>query len=103
MRGWACHASAPALTLKSPEAAYKSLLAGASRYVTPGKARTSPLVWRIHGRNTSRPWDRITAAPVSQMPPPGSKPLTPEEKRAIVEWVDLGAHWDALPAPGEKQ
>jgi hypothetical protein len=94
----ACHAAGSPLPLKSPEAAYKSLLAPAGKYVTPGKARTSALVWRIHGRNTSRPWDRVTAARVLPMPPTGSKPLSAEEKRAIVEWIDLGAHWDALPA-----
>ncbi len=73
-------------------------LESAGRFVTPGKARTSSLVWRIHGRGTARPWDRVAAAPVSPMPPPGSKPLTPEEKRAIVEWIDLGAHGDASAA-----
>jgi hypothetical protein len=101
----ACHAARSPLPLGSPGAAYKALLAPAGKYVVPGKARTSPLTWRIHGRNTSRPWDRIAAARVSPMPPAGSKALTPEEKRAIVEWIDLGAHWDALPAaaPGEKQ
>ncbi len=94
----ACHAAGSKLPLKTPEAAYKALLAPAGKYVSPGKARTSPVIWSIHGRNTSRPWDRVAAAPVSPMPPAGSKPLTAEEKRAIVEWIDLGAHWDALPA-----
>jgi len=27
------------------------------KYVQPGEARTSPLVWHLFGRNTSRPWD----------------------------------------------
>ncbi len=100
----ACHAAGSKLPLKTPETAYRALLAPGGKYVTPGKARTSPLVWSIHGRNTSRPWDRVPAAPFQPMPPAGSKPLTAEEKRAIVEWVDLGAHWDALPAPpGDQQ
>jgi len=61
--------------------------------VTPEAARTSPLVWHLFGRNTSRPWDRVTApARISPMPPPGSPGLTQDEKRAIVEWIDLGAH-----------
>jgi len=41
---------------------YESLLAaekqsGYGKYVHPGRARTSPLIWHIFGRNTSRPWD----------------------------------------------
>lgn len=83
--GGACHGAGSKLPLAT-------LLAPGGKYVSPGKARTSPLIWSIHGRNTSRPWDRIAAAPVSAMPPAGSKPLTAEEKRAIVEWIDLGAH-----------
>jgi len=63
------------------------------KYVHPGRARTSPLVWSIIGRNTSRPWDRAApAGKVVPMPPAGHTPLTAEEKRAIVEWIDLGAH-----------
>lgn len=97
----ACHPAGSKLPLHSPEAAYKALLAG---YVTPGQARTSPLVWSIHGRNTSRPWDGAAAAPVAAMPPAGSKPLTAAQKRAIVEWIDFGAHWEALPtASGGKR
>jgi Hydrazine synthase alpha subunit middle domain/WD40-like Beta Propeller Repeat len=61
--------------------------------VTPGAARTSPLVWYIFGRNTSRPWDRVTApARIQPMPPEGSPALTQDEKRTIIEWIDLGAH-----------
>ena len=90
-----CHTKAP-LPLTSEQLAYKSLL----RQVQPGRARTSPLVWRIHGRNTSRPWDGVAAKPGALMPPAGSPPLTADEKRAIVEWIDLGAQWDALPSGG---
>ena len=93
-----CHAAAP-LPLASAQVAYKSLLA----HVQPGRARTSPLVWRIYGRNTSRPWDGVAAAAaVAPMPPAGSPPLSAEEKRAIAEWIDLGAHWDALPPGGQR-
>jgi hypothetical protein len=92
-----CHAAAP-LPLISAQPAYKSLLA----HVQPDRARTSPLVWRIYGRNTSRPWDGVAAVAVSPMPPAGSPPLSAEEKRAIAEWIDLGAHWDALPPGGQR-
>jgi hypothetical protein len=68
---------------------------GIAKYVDPGRARTSRLVWAISGRNTARPWDKIEPAPaIKRMPPAGSAPLTEEERRAIVEWIDLGA--DAL-------
>ena len=74
------------------------------RYFTPGVARTSPLVWAIFGRNTSRPWDRtvLVAAPRA-MPPAGSPPLTETEKRAIVEWIDLGAHYSEPPGHGPSE
>jgi hypothetical protein len=62
------------------------------RYVTAGTARTSPLVWAVFGKNTSRPWDsRGAARPVKKMPPEGSPALTEAERRAVVEWIDLGA------------
>jgi hypothetical protein len=62
------------------------------RYVDPGQARTSRLVWALFGRNTSRPWDRSgPTAPVKKMPPAGSPQLTIDERRAIVEWIDMGA------------
>jgi len=61
--------------------------------VTPGAARTSPLVWHLFGRNTARPWDRVSApGQIHPMPPAGSPGLTQEEKRTIIEWIDLGAH-----------
>lgn len=64
---------------------------GAS-HVTPGTARTSPLVWALFGRNTSRPWDRAPGAAAPAKPPSAhSSILTRAERRAIVEWIDLGA------------
>jgi len=87
--------------------AYESLLAAAldpgepgedpaGRYVHPGRARTSPLTWRLWGRNTSRPWDeeyhRMPWS--SQCPPAGGRPLTEDERLLFIEWIDLGAHWD---------
>lgn len=70
-----------------------------AHYVDPGRARTSRLVWAILGRNTTRPWDRPgPAALPKKMPPAGSPALTELERRAIIEWIDLGADFDALPS-----
>jgi len=73
----------------------------AGKYVHPGQARTSPLIWRLHGRNTSRPWDAgyKPDQSVASHPPPDAPPLTDDEKRTFVEWIDLGAHWDGIPGP----
>ena len=66
-------------------------LSGQGAHVTPGSARTSPLIWAVFGKNTSRPWDKAAgAATPKPMPPPGAAALTDSEKRAIVEWIDLG-------------
>ncbi len=68
-------------------------------YVDPGRARTSLLIWAISGRNTLRPWDNANpAATVKRMPPAGSPPLTDEERQTIIEWIDFGASFNALPA-----
>ena len=92
--------------------AYESLLAAHEpvgerrsafgRYVHAGQARTSPLIWHLFGRNTSRPWDLETTSdvPVKQMPPEGARALTEDEKRMFIEWIDTGALWD-VPAPEE--
>jgi hypothetical protein len=83
--------------------AYATLLSGldaqaggelVGRYVHPHRARTSPLIWHILGRNTARPWDGAAAlAPATPMP--GGAVLGEDERRLFVEWVDLGALWDA--------
>jgi hypothetical protein len=69
-------------------------------YVHPGRARTSPLVWHLIGKNTSRPWDgdypQRPAKPIADGDWPG---LTNLEWRILVEWVDLGALWDGIPGP----
>ncbi len=89
--------------------AYRSLLARPAtpapadrgKYVDPGRARTSQLVWAISGENTARPWDKLEAFPAPpRMPPAGSALLTDEERRAIVEWIDLGAQFNGLPSDG---
>lgn len=70
-----------------------------------GVARASPLVWRILGRNTSRPWDALYAPgqEVPQCPPPGAEQLTDDEKLTFIEWIDLGAHWEGIPEAPKKQ
>ncbi|UCF33259.1 MAG: hypothetical protein JSV78_13090 [Phycisphaerales bacterium] len=73
------------------------------RYVQPGEARTSPLIWRLMGRNTSRPWDD-TYNPDQKLlkhPPPDAPQLTQDEILTIIEWIDMGALWDGIPGPDE--
>jgi hypothetical protein len=53
-------------------------LSAFSKSIHPGHARTSPLIRSVLGQG-------------KPMPPGGSPPLTPDEKRAIIEWIDLGA------------
>ncbi len=84
---------------------YESLLTagdqpGYGKYIHPGRARTSPLIWHILGRNTLRPWDNtFSQQKVPQMPPEGNNALTKDEKRTFVEWIDMGALWDGIPDP----
>jgi hypothetical protein len=83
--------------------AYATLLAGVDaaggsevvgRYVHPYRARTSPVIWHILGRNTARPWDGA-AAREPATPMPAGAGLDEDARRLFVEWVDLGALWDA--------
>jgi hypothetical protein len=56
-------------------------------------ARTSPLVWHLLGRDTSRPWDEAAPGSPSQaISPECSASVAEQEKRTIIEWIDLGAH-----------
>jgi hypothetical protein len=73
------------------------------RYVQPGEARTSPLIWRLMGRNTSRPWDdTYNPGPTFPTHPPSDAPqLTKDELLTIIEWIDMGALWDGIPGPDE--
>jgi hypothetical protein len=78
---------------------------GIGGYVHPGSARTSPLVWHIFGRDTSRPWDVDRAGgAVAKMPPSVSGSLTDDERATLVEWIDLGAPWNGgwVAGPDEK-
>lgn len=101
-----CHSKAdavPYLTEDSSNQNYKNLLiegdhAPDGKYIHPGKARTSPLIWHIFGRNTSRPWDDTSSQnKVLQMPPNHDQSLTPDEKRTFVEWIDMGAPRNGIP------
>jgi hypothetical protein len=73
------------------------------RYVDAGRARTSWLVWQLLGTNTSRPWDpggtpaEAPARQVKLMPPPDKgRPLRPEDVRTLIQWIDLGAQYEAV-------
>jgi len=101
-----CHSKAdsfPRLTEDSSNQNYKNLLIeaeypGHGKYIHPGKARTSPLIWHILGRNTSRPWDdTFSQQKVPQMPPHHDQTLTPDERRTFAEWIDMGAPRDGIP------
>jgi len=71
---------------------------GYGKYIHPGRARTSPLIWHIFGRNKSRPWDNtFSQQKVPQMPPEGNNALTKDEKQTFAEWIDMGALWDGIP------
>ncbi|MFC1792738.1 hypothetical protein ACFL3Q_04045, partial [Planctomycetota bacterium] len=105
-----CHSQAvSALRLTDDKASfnrsYESLLVPGDRpdsgkYVHPGSARTSLLIWRIFGRNTSRPWDStFSQQKIPRMPPVGTKALTKDEKRTFTEWIDMGALWDGITGP----
>lgn len=77
---------------------------GSRRYVTPGKARTSPLIWHLFGRNLARPWDgRVADQKATPIPnvPDEVEPLTELERRTFAEWVDMGALWDGVPDANE--
>jgi hypothetical protein len=100
------------------QAAYAALLAGASdrpsepqsgpragRYVDAGRARTSWFIWQLAGADTSRPWDESgeraggDRRSVQRMPPPDrGRPLPAEQVRAIIQWVDMGAQYEAVKA-----
>jgi hypothetical protein len=73
---------------------------GIGNYVHPGSARTSPLIWHIFGRDTSRPWDEDrTSEAVTKMPPSVAGSLTDDERATFVEWIDLGAPWNGIATP----
>ncbi len=110
---WHLPLSGPAPTEADLQQAYAALLAPArsdatgtileGRYVDPGRARTSWLVWQLFGRDVSRPWDLEQGSrageprEINKMPPAKSKPLRSEELRTVIQWIDMGAQ-DTGPA-----
>jgi hypothetical protein len=59
-------------------------------YITPGSARTSPLVWHLLGRSAARPWDGDAVTKTVKPWPAGTDGPTAAEVRAFIEWIDLG-------------
>ena len=97
-----CHARAGTpLKLEpksSPSSLYSALMTSGhpAKYVHPGQARTSPLIWHVFGHDTSRPWDSIIPFSI----PSVSSALSAQERRVLVEWIDMGASWDGREVPG---
>jgi hypothetical protein len=86
----------------------------AGKYVDPGRARTSWLIWQLSGEDTSRPWDHVhsgvseAARQVRLMPPSGkAASLSPTQIRTFIQWIDLGAQYgrvnDPGPVPSDRQ
>ena len=91
----------------------------ATRYIWPSQSRTSPLTWKLFGRRTDGFPEKMVpgaegdhqghlnrgGSPYSPfkgsiMPPPDAvksgkvEPLTDEDRRTIVRWIDLGCPID---------
>lgn len=89
--------------LLSPEpGAAESGLPRPGKYVDAGRARTSWLIWQLAGSRTERPWDhdahrgQLPPRKITLMPPAGSRPsLSAEQFKTFVQWIDLGAQYDA--------
>jgi hypothetical protein len=94
----ACHGEgggSPRLDAHGPageKGGYQDLLRS---HVVAGQARTSPLVWHLMGRRTDRPWDSVEGDAMAAPMPAKGKPLTADEVRTVVEWIDFGASWGA--------
>ncbi|MCB0284810.1 MAG: hypothetical protein KDF60_19685 [Calditrichaeota bacterium] len=96
-----CHISGKALPVfetKQSFDVYNTLLQPIQdrtqeHYVLPGYAKQSPLIWHLFGKKLVN--ENIAySSKISQMPP--ENPLSEEEKLLIIEWIDMGAHWDLL-------
>jgi len=79
---------------------YRTLLGTAAersgeRYVVPGNARESPLVWMLFGKNMGSGQTEYSG-PMMQMHPHDMMRL--RERILFTEWIDLGAQWDTRDA-----
>jgi len=106
----ACHGAGKSVRLAASgqeedaaRRAYETLLVGLKpasdgrvrgRFVDPGSARTSPVVWHVFGRSTARPWDEPDRTREVK-PMGGGHELSAEERQTFIEWIDLGAPWEA--------
>jgi len=61
------------------------------RYVIPGNAKASPLIWHLFGKRLALDKSDYTSK-IHLMPPDNS--LKKQERISFVEWIDLGAQWD---------
>jgi hypothetical protein len=89
-----------AASCHSGDLSYEQLLAGfafdddsagsVGVHVHPGRARTSPLIWHVYGKNSSRTWDEMRNE--TSTLPLLEGPLSADDLRTLAEWIDLGAH-----------
>jgi hypothetical protein len=81
-----------------PREVYRTLLESIAgreneRYVVPGKARESFLIWTLLGSRMMGSEHAPPARVARQMPP--GEPLSLRERVLFTEWIDLGAPWDS--------
>ena len=81
---------------------FTALMEPAGRFITAGTARTSPLIWRLLGRDTSRPWDE-EASPQRSVPTDHVDRLDAEARTLLIEWIDLGAQWGSESSNGAER
>jgi hypothetical protein len=94
---------------KKPEHYWRGFLA--SRYVAHFQSRRSMLIWQVFGRRTDGLPENLSLSKhhkeqllvefkPSMMPPPEAvasgkvKPLTDEDRRTLIRWIDLGCPID---------
>ncbi len=65
---------------------------GGARYVVPGRARESRLIWVLFGRNLST-GEAPGGGAIGRVPPHHT--VRPRERIQFIEWVDVGASWDS--------